>query len=60
MKKLLMAQYVEDWIGLLQVLMAVNQMRTHNFLTSYVFQLAIHSRWKERNGRRHGETPVSS
>lgn len=60
MKRVLKAQYMEDWIGLLQVLTAVNQLRAHNFLTRYVFQLAIHSIWKERNGRQHGEAPVRS
>ncbi|KAL1219600.1 hypothetical protein V5N11_009727 [Cardamine amara subsp. amara] len=30
------------------------------FLTKYTFQLTLHSIWKERNSRRHGEVATSS
>ncbi|ANM65692.1 RNA-directed DNA polymerase (reverse transcriptase)-related family protein [Arabidopsis thaliana] len=30
------------------------------FLTRYTFQLTLHSLWKERNGRRHGEVPQAA
>ena len=37
-----------------------NQTTTKQFTLRYVFQTVIHGLWMERNGRRHGEKPLTT
>lgn len=34
--------------------------KTEMFLLTYVFQTSIHSIWRERNGKKHGDVHQSS
>lgn len=36
------------------------QPKLHTFTLRYVFQISIHSLWREHNGRRHGNSPIPS
>lgn len=57
MSKLLENRYVEDWRKVILLLMDKDQTKLITFLTRYAFQVAVYSIWRERNGRRHGESP---
>ena len=57
MSKLLENRYVEDWRRVILLLMDKDQTKLITFFTRYAFQVAVYSIWRERNGRRHGESP---
>ncbi|CAL9215171.1 unnamed protein product [Arabidopsis halleri] len=46
------------WESLIPLITSSNSPHIHHFVLKYVFQLSIHSLWRERNGRRHGESPT--
>ncbi|KAG7579708.1 Reverse transcriptase domain [Arabidopsis thaliana x Arabidopsis arenosa] len=50
--------FTTSWVSLLPIITASFTSRYQSFVTRYVFQLTIHSIWRERNGRRHGDTPI--
>ncbi|KAG7536626.1 Reverse transcriptase zinc-binding domain [Arabidopsis suecica] len=50
--------YTTRWETLLPLLTAPSTSKLHLFVLRYVFQISIHSLWRERNGRRHGESPT--
>lgn len=58
--KLMGTRYTEDWFCILNLLAETGRNSTHMFLLRYAFQISIHSIWRERNGRKHGETPQTS
>lgn len=58
--KLLGPRYTESWSCILNLLAETGRDSTHMFLLRYAFQCSFHSIWRERNGRKHGETHQSS
>lgn len=52
---LLCSRYTEDWNGILTLLLDKGRNKTEMFLLRYVFQCSVHTIWRERNGRKHGE-----
>lgn len=54
-------KYSVDWIEIVRMLSnGLDWDRIQKFIMRYLFQSAVHSIWRERNRRRHGEeaTPV--
>ncbi|KAG7586730.1 Reverse transcriptase zinc-binding domain [Arabidopsis thaliana x Arabidopsis arenosa] len=56
-KGLWRARYTTDWSQILVCVSDQSQDRVESFLIRYGFQATIYTVWRERNGRRHGETP---
>ena len=54
-KNILGTSYTADRSSLMQILEARGRHGIYNFLVKYVFQVSLHTIWRERNGRRHGE-----
>ncbi|KAL1220383.1 hypothetical protein V5N11_006007 [Cardamine amara subsp. amara] len=54
-QKLLGSKFTTQWDTLLDLLVDTSQEKVRLFILRYVFQITIHSIWRERNGRRHGE-----
>ena len=57
---LLGLRYTEDWSSILDLLADSGRNNTELFLLRYAFQCSIHTIWRERNGRKHGEAHQSS
>lgn len=57
-KTLFGANYSIDWQTMVTYISDNNLNRTQSFIARYVFQASIHTIWKERNARRHGESPT--
>lgn len=53
--KLLGVSYSHNWSRVLEILLNKRRDSTDLFLLRYVFQVSVHTIWRERNGRRHGE-----
>jgi len=51
------AKYTTHWNDLIAATSGHWQDRTKGFIARYVFQATIHTIWRERNNRRHGEQP---
>ncbi|KAG7572003.1 Reverse transcriptase domain [Arabidopsis suecica] len=58
-KGLLKARYTTDWSLILDYISNQRLECVEGFLIRYVLQVAVYMIWKERNGRRHGESPHS-
>ncbi|VYS61782.1 unnamed protein product [Arabidopsis thaliana] len=58
--KLLTHKFTTYWDSIIKLLTDRSLGLERLFLTRYTFQLTLHSIWKERNGRRHGEMHASS
>ncbi|XP_010424185.1 PREDICTED: uncharacterized protein LOC104709234 [Camelina sativa] len=56
--KLLAHQFSTDWTTNLALLTDTSLEKTTLFLPRYAFQASIHTLWKRRNNRRHGEPSV--
>jgi len=56
-KKLWKTRFTKEWPQILAYVSDKSLQRVDGFLIRYVFQATIHTVWRERNGRRHGETP---
>lgn len=56
--KLLDSNYTNHWDTILRLLVNSHQNNLTLFLLRYTFQVSIHTIWRERNGRRHGEAPT--
>jgi len=59
-RKLLSQHFTNHWEAPLKLLTDKSLGHEILFLTRYTFQLTLHSIWKERNGRRHGEVPQAA
>jgi len=57
-RHLLGQHYTTHWESLISMLTTLPIPKVHLFVLRYVFQLSIHSVWRERNGRKHGEPPT--
>ena len=57
---LLGLSYTEDWSSILDLLADSGRNNTELFLLRYAFQCSIHTIWRERNGRKHGEAYQTS
>lgn len=57
---ILLDEFTLDWDRLLHLLTNINQNKLRKYVFRYTFQAAIHSIWRERNGRKHGEKPLSA
>lgn len=55
--KLRPMHYTNDWETIIRALTDQTSNATRLFLFRYVFQATLSAIWKERNGRRHGESP---
>lgn len=49
------ANYSTDWQAIVNYIMDKSLPRIQGLLARYVFQASIHTIWRERNARRHGE-----
>ena len=57
-RKLLQNQFSTDWQTLINVISKTYNDRLQTYLVRSSFQLAVHSIWREQNGRKHGEKPT--
>ncbi|KAG7587392.1 Reverse transcriptase domain [Arabidopsis thaliana x Arabidopsis arenosa] len=57
---LLSDKYSARWQEVMEVLASKELDNTKRFIIGYVFQNVIHSIWRERNDRRHGEQPSTT
>ena len=57
--KLLSLRYTNEWEEVVRLLTDQTSNSTRLFLIRYVFQSTLSAIWKERNGRRHGESSHS-
>lgn len=51
-------QYTANWSQILRLITRSDRNKIKAFTVRYVFQTALHSIWRERNRRRHGEDAV--
>ena len=56
-KGLLKNEFTTDWNAILAKVSGSSLPSTEMFLLRYTLQAAVHSIWRERNSRRHGEEP---
>nr|ABE65501.1 hypothetical protein At3g49280 [Arabidopsis thaliana] len=54
--RLLASKYTDNWLDIMKELVSKDLDATTRIVLRYVFQNTIHSIWRERNERRHGET----
>jgi len=59
-KDLLGQLFTTSWESMTALLTDPPRPKVHMFVLRYVFQLSIHTLWRERNGRRHGASPIPS
>ncbi|KAL9841193.1 putative reverse transcriptase zinc-binding domain-containing protein [Arabidopsis thaliana] len=59
-RRLLLCRYTTNFPALLLLLSGQDFSGTKRFLLRYVFQATIHTLWRERNKRRHGDLPIPS
>ncbi|KAL1187774.1 hypothetical protein V5N11_005647 [Cardamine amara subsp. amara] len=59
-QKLLPRKFSTNWKTVIKLLLDTSLGRDCLFLTRYTFQLTLHSLWKERNSRRHGDVATPS
>ncbi|KAL0728812.1 hypothetical protein Bca4012_024905 [Brassica carinata] len=52
---LLQNRFTTEWRDLIAIITSPGLTPIKNFLVRYTFQAAIHTVWRERNARRHGE-----
>lgn len=57
-KGILHNSYTSEWRLITSILLDTSQSHLQRFTLRYVFQISIHSLWRERNCRRHGEAPL--
>ncbi|KAF8064720.1 hypothetical protein N665_1171s0001 [Sinapis alba] len=60
MKGVLGDRYTANWSEILRLLTRPGQDNTHAYTIRYLFQATLHSSWRERNKRKHGETESPS
>ncbi|KAL0711959.1 hypothetical protein Bca4012_018937 [Brassica carinata] len=59
MGSLLRTRFTTIWADLMELVLDNRPDMITTFLTRYVFQITIHSIWRERNDRRHGSTLIT-
>jgi len=59
-KNVLQHRFSTDWQTIVNYISETQTDRIRSFLSRYIFQLTVHTVWKERNDRRHGEEPRTS
>ncbi|KAG7572850.1 Reverse transcriptase zinc-binding domain [Arabidopsis suecica] len=59
-KNIFKANYSTDWHTILNLICGKWQNRTESFTARYAFQTVVSVIWRERNKRRHGESPNSA
>ncbi|AAF99801.1 T2E6.13 [Arabidopsis thaliana] len=59
-KNVLQHRFSTDWQAIVNYISETQTDRIRSFLSRYIFQLTVHTVWKERNDRRHGEEPRTS
>ncbi|KAL9293991.1 putative RNA-directed DNA polymerase [Arabidopsis thaliana] len=57
---LLLDKFTADWKEITKQIAKRSRDQTMTFITRYVFQNTIHSVWRERNNRSHGEHPLQA
>lgn len=57
MKGVLENHYTSNWRRVIRIALDHTQGKLKLFIVRYVLQTAIHTIWRERNRRRHGESP---
>lgn len=55
--KLMGSRYTTDWNNIISTLVDTTWSSSSQFLLRYAFQATVHILWRERNCRKHGETP---
>lgn len=60
MGRLLQNDFTTDWNEIQQLISNPRQNPTKTFIFRYTLQLTMHTVWRERNARRHGEQPKDS
>jgi len=55
-KGILKSRYTSNWTSIMDHLAHAQPHRVDHFLVRYAFQATLYTVWRERNGRRHGET----
>jgi len=58
-RKIIRNKFTTTWSAIQATLLDASLGRTNLFLIRYSFQLAIYTIWRERNNKRHGDTPLS-
>ncbi|KAL0730423.1 hypothetical protein Bca4012_026516 [Brassica carinata] len=48
--------YTSNWWGIIRVALDNTQGKLKLFVMRYILQAAVHTIWRERNRRRHGES----
>lgn len=54
---LLREEFTTDWDEIISLISRISYTTAEGFLVSYAFQALVHSIWRERNARKHGEQP---
>ena len=57
---ILQGAFTTEWNHLVGMVSQATLPPTKQFLLRYTFQATVHALWRERNNRRHGETPQSA
>ena len=57
MEGVLQHEYTDQWGALMRIMRNTHMRKVKSFVIRYVLQLAVHTIWRERNRRRHGEGP---
>lgn len=57
MEGVLLHKYTNQWERIMRIMIRPQGSKVKSFVIKYMFQLAIHTIWRERNRRRHGESP---
>ena len=57
---ILQGAFTTEWNHLVGMVSQTTLPPTKQFLLRYTFQATVHALWRERNNRRHGETPQSA
>ncbi|KAG7589015.1 Reverse transcriptase zinc-binding domain [Arabidopsis suecica] len=59
-KGLLQNRYTLEWDQLMLLISSNTLKQKARLLLQYAFQIAVHTLWRERNNRRHGEDPITA
>lgn len=57
MEGVLLHKYTNQWERIMRIMIRPQGSKVKSFVIKYMFQFAIHTIWRERNRRRHGESP---